>query len=470
MAIDYLGFRMTEIEELIGKGASQITMNLVPVEKAAPYAAADAVAVLLLAEKLSPEIREKKLERLFFETEMPLLKILAEMEYTGIKVDVQYLRKLEDEFAALQKKLEAEIFSLAGQEFNPNSTKQLGVILFEKLQLPVIRRTKTGYCTDEEVLRQLSLQHELPQKLIDYRELQKLKSTYIDALLSMNDPDTQRVHTSFNQTVTATGRLSSSAPNLQNIPVRSDYGKMIREAFVPDEGHVFLSADYSQIDLRVLAHVSNDEALVSAFSKGGDIHAATAREVFNIAIGEEVPLDRRRMAKSINFGIVYGISPYGLAQQLKISNEEAKIYIQSYFAKYRGVEEWIRTVLKEARTNGYVTTLLGRIRYLPDINSSNGQVRSFAERMAMNTPIQGTSADIIKVAMITLAGKLQEKAFKTKMLVQVHDELLFEVPENELQSVSGIIKDEMENAMKLTVPVIVDLKAGRNWAEMKALR
>ncbi|MHB9154397.1 MAG: DNA polymerase I [Endomicrobiales bacterium] len=466
VALDYLGFRMTGIEELIGKGAKQITMDQVEVERAAQYAAADAVAVLMLAENLEPQLAEKKLDTLFHKVEMPLVEILADMEQAGLKVDFPYLEGLSKEFAALLRGLEKEIFRLAGQEFNPNSPRQLAVILFEKLKLPVIRRTKTGYSTDEEVLRALSAQHALPGRLIEYRELQKLKSTYIDALLKAGDPATHRVHTSFNQAVTATGRLSSSEPNLQNIPVRTEYGRMIRKAFVPERGKLLLSADYSQIDLRVLAHISQDTALIEAFRKGEDIHSATAHEVFNVPL-PEVTKDMRRIAKTINFGIVYGMSAFSLAQQLGLSNAQAKEYIDSYFKRYHGVRDWMGKIVEEARASGYVATLLGRIRYLPDIRSTNGQVRGFAERTALNTPIQGTSADIIKLAMIEIHRALSRERPGARMLVQVHDELLFEVPEAELGTISSMVKYRMESALKLDVPLVADLKTGHNWAVME---
>ena len=462
---DYLGHKMTQIEELIGKGAKQTTMDRVEIEKAADYACADAVMVYLLVEKFSGMLSEKKLSKLFFEVEMPLVEILAKMEEEGIKVDSEYFKNLSKEFFVISKNLEKNIFELAGQEFNPNSPKQLSHILFEKLNLPVVRKTKTGFSTDEEVLNILSSQHELPKKLIEYREIQKLKSTYIDSLLELADKDTQRVHTSFNQAITATGRLSSSSPNLQNIPIKSDYGKMIRKGFICEKGNILLSADYSQIDLRSMAHVSGDKALTRAFNNGEDIHSATANEVFG-----KVDPETRRLAKTINFGIVYGQSAFSLGQQLGISNHQAKEYIDSYFLKYSGVKEWMENIVKEARQNGYVSTLLGRIRYLPDINAKNGQIRGFSERMALNTPIQGTSADIIKAAMIEVDKKLKDTGLKAIMLLQVHDELVFEVPVDEEKKALPLIKTTMENAVKLNVPIVADLKIGHNWLEMKKIQ
>jgi DNA polymerase-1 len=465
LASGFIGFDMTKIEELIGTGKNQTTMDKVEVERVAPYAAADAVMVLYLAEIFEEQLVEKKLDKLFYEVEMPLVEILSNMQENGIKVDVDYFKNLSKEFAEHLKLIQKDVFELAGQEFNPNSPKQLAQILFEKLKLPVIKKTKTGFSTNEEVLNVLSTQHELPGKILEYRELQKLKSTYIDALLELVNTKTGRVHTSFNQTITATGRLSSSNPNLQNIPVRSGYGKKIRKGFVAASNNVLLSVDYSQIDLRSMAHISKDPVLVRAFNEGADIHTTTAIEVFNDAAPE-----LRRVAKTINFGIIYGQSAFGLAQQLSIPNRQAKEYIESYLQKYSGVKKWMHDVVDDARKKGYVETVLGRVRYIPEINAKNGQIRAFAERTVLNTPIQGTSADIIKVAMINVAKKLVEKKYETKMLIQVHDELIFDVPEPELEKVSKMIKDVMENAVKLIIPVVVDLKFGKNWMEMKSLQ
>lgn len=465
LSLEILGTAMTQIDELIGTGKNRITMDEVQVEKAAPYAAADAVAVLRLADIFEPQMKTESLADLFNAVEMPLVDILCRMESAGMKIDRHYLEKLGDDFAMKLRHLEGELNALAGAPFNPNSPKQLSVILFEQLKLPVIRKTKTGNSTDEEVLRQLSGQHPLPAKVIEYRELQKLKSTYIDSLLEKADPITDRVHTSFNQAVTATGRLSSSDPNLQNIPVRTEYGRQIRAAFVPADGFTLVSADYSQIDLRALAHISGDTALIEAFRKGEDIHSATAREVFGLGAGE-VPDDLRRIAKSINFGIVYGMSAYSLSQQLEIPAGKAKEYIDSYFARYAGVRRWMDDVVAEARKKGFVSTLLGRIRYLPDIHASNGNVRGFAERMALNTPIQGTSADIIKRAMIDIDKAFLAAGSQSRMLVQVHDELLFEVPADHISAECRIIRQCMEQAVALSVPLIAEIAAGRNWNDL----
>lgn len=466
LALDFLGESMTNIELLIGTGAKRTTMDQVKIEDAAPYAGADAEVALRLKVLMEKQLKEKQLERLFYEVEMPLVPILSAMEEAGVALDVPYLTGLSKSFERDIAGLEREIHALAGEPVNVNSPRQLAVILFEKLKLPVVRKTKTGFSTDEDVLQKLSSQHPLPAKILAYRELAKLKSTYIDGLLE-KVRDSGRVHTSFNQAVAATGRLSSSDPNLQNIPIRTDYGRQIRRAFVPAEGHVFLSADYSQIDLRVLAHVSGDPALGAAFRRGEDIHAATARDIFGLGPSDAVSDDQRRVAKSVNFGIVYGQTGFGLSQQLGIPMGQAQAYINAYLEKYAGVKTWIAKIIDEARREGYVTTLLNRRRYLPEIKAANAAVRGFAERTAMNTPIQGTSADIIKIAMRNVAREIKKKGWKTRMLLQVHDDLLFEVPENELSLVAEPIRQTMEEALALDVPVRVDLKTGSNWAEMK---
>jgi DNA polymerase I len=465
LVLEWVGERMTPIEELIGKGAKQTTMDQVPIDRAAPYACADADMTLRLAEIFEKLIQEKGLQRLFYDLEMPLISILAKMEDVGIRVDTTYLSELGVTFRKRSGELELSIYEHAGGPFNINSPKQLASILFEKLNLPIQRRTKTGISTDEEVLQKLSSLHPMPKTLIEYRELQKLHSTYIEGLQAAAQTDDGRIHSSFNQTVAATGRLSSSNPNLQNIPIRSELGRLIRKGFVAREGHTLLSADYSQIDLRMLAHMSSDLTMVAAFKNGEDIHTQTAAEIFGVA-HSEVSSELRRVAKSINFGIVYGISAFGLAQQLQIPADQAKGHIQRYFEKYPGVKAWIESTLNDARDKGFVRTLLGRIRYLPEIQSKNSQIRGFAERMAMNTPIQGTSADVIKLAMLRLVETQATRAWEGHMLVQVHDELLFEVPDEALPSAQKTIKNLMENVLPLSIPVIVDLKTGRNWSEM----
>ena len=469
LSFEKLGEAMTPISHLIGKGAKQISMTGVPVAQAAPYACADADMTLRLALQFEPELKEHGLEKLFYEMEMPLIEILGHMEMRGIRVDQDYLKALGQDMLARLQKLETEIYALAGGPFNVNSPKQLGAVLFEKLNLPVGRKTKTGYSTDEEVLSNLTALHELPGKLLSHRELQKLQSTYVDGLREALDPVDQRVHSHFNQTVAATGRLSSSDPNLQNIPIRTEAGKKIRQAFVAKPGYQLLSADYSQIDLRMLAHISGDPVLCEAFQKGEDVHTTTACQIFNITPDQMTP-DLRRVAKSINFGIVYGISAFGLSQQLGISVEDAKKHIDRYFERYAGVRAWMDACLKEARETGSVRTLLGRLRYVPEITAKNPNMRGFGERMALNTPIQGTSADVIKVAMVDLAKAQAREKWSLDMLLQVHDELVFEVPISEMEPFARRIKPLMENAVQLKIPVVVDFKTGLNWAQMQPLK
>lgn len=476
LALEFLGRHMTRLEELVAKPSSrsksqEMAMDKVEINKVAPYACADADCTLQLSEKLASLLKEKKCESLFYDIEMPLVEILSDMEMTGIKVNTAYLEELNQEFSKEIRQIEIDAHRLAGQEFNLGSPKQLAFILFEKLKLPAVRKTKTGFSTDEDVLVFLSSSHELPRILLRYRELSKLKSTYIEGLLAQVNPKNSKVHTWFNQVGTVTGRLSSNEPNLQNIPIRTEHGRMIRRAFVPEEGYIFLSADYSQIDLRVLAHLSGDTVLCNAFREGADIHRATASEVFHVPT-EKVSEEERKRAKAINFGIVYGQQSYGLSQSLKIPFSEAQKMIDHYFEKYSGIKTWIEKIKEEARRDGYVKTLLGRIRYLPEINSTNGAIRGFAERTAMNTPVQGTSADIIKVAMIKINEKLktQNSKLRARMLLQVHDDLLFEVPEDQIGSVANMVKQEMEHAIKLSVPITVDLKTGKNWADMTAYK
>jgi len=468
LALDFLGIEMTPLRALIGSGVKEITMDEVKIEDAAPYAGADAEVTLRLKQLMEPLLEEKSLTSLFRQVEMPLVSLLSGMEEVGVRLDVLWLDGLAKSFDREKMVLEKEIQSLAGEPVNVQSPKQLAVILFEKLNLPVIRRTKTGPSTDEEVLLKLSAQHPLPEKILVHRELAKLKSTYIDGLL-VRVKESGRVHTQFNQTVTATGRLSSSDPNVQNIPIRTEHGRQIRRSFIPAEGCVFLSGDYSQIDLRVLAHISGDPALGAAFRSGQDIHSATARDIFCLSPEAPVTDDQRRTAKSVNFGIVYGQTGYGLSQQLGIPLKEAQTYINAYLEKYAGVKVWMDRVISDAKRDGYVTTLLNRRRYLPDILASNGALRGFAERTAMNTPIQGTSADIIKVAMLNLAKRFQEEGWKTRILLQVHDDWLFEVPREEFPLVVDPIRVLMETALPLAVPVVVDLKVGDCWADMKKI-
>lgn len=416
---------------------------------------------------ITRQLADAGLDKLFEEIEMPLVEVLSAMEVAGISVDKNYLREMAVSITGKIDQLIDEIYLLAGEQFNVNSTKQLGVILFEKFKLPIIKKTKTGYSTDAEVLEKLAGQHPLIDKLLEYRMLSKLKSTYLDGMEVLIHPESSRIHTTFNQMVTATGRLSSSEPNLQNIPIRTDIGRKIRELFVPGEGYDYImSADYSQIELRVLAHMAGDASLLEAFRHNQDIHTRTAAEVFGVAM-EEVTPEMRARAKAVNFGIVYGISDYGLARDIGVSRKEAGYYIESYFAKYQGVKRYIDEVVADARRDGYVTTLFGRRRHLPDINSSNFNQRSFAERTAMNTPIQGAAADIIKIAMNKVYALLKAKKLKSRILLQVHDELVFEVPAAELEEVAALVKQAMEEAVKLDVPLIADVKAGCNWAQAK---
>ena len=399
--------------------------------------------------------------------ELPLIETLSLMETQGIQLDRVALDAMDKEIAARIQELLAQIYELAGESFNVNSTKQLGVILFEKLGLPVGKKTKTGYSTDVEVLEKLAGAHPVIDQLLEYRMLTKLKSTYLDGLRPLIRPETGRVHTHFNQTVTATGRLSSSDPNLQNIPIRTELGRKIRSLFVPGEGYdLLVAADYSQIELRILAHLAGDQNMIRSFLAGEDIHTRTAAEVFDLPI-DQVSAELRSRAKAVNFGIVYGISDYGLSQGIGVSRKEAAEYIAGYFARYPAVKNFIDTTILEARMTGYVSTLFGRRRYLPDINSHNFNLRSFAERTAMNTPVQGTAADIIKKAMITVQRELAEKGLKSRMLLQVHDELVLEVVAAELSVVKALLKDAMETAVQLSVPLSVDVKQGPNWAETK---
>lgn len=414
-----------------------------------------------------PQIKENEMNALFYDIEMPLTRVLADMEINGFTVDVQMLKELADDFERMIDGLTKEIYVLAGEEFNINSPKQLGAILFEKLKLPVGKKTKTGYSTDIEVLKQLQLQHDIVPKIIDYRQLTKLKSTYIDGLMNMADPITHKIHSNFNQTVTVTGRISSTEPNLQNIPVKTELGHQIRKAFVPSSpDYLLLDADYSQIELRVLAHMSRDQNMIDAFLKGQDIHARTASEVFGIPLEQVTPLMRSR-AKAVNFGIVYGISDFGLARNIGISRSEAKQYIEQYFARYNGVRRFMDETIEFAKKHGYVTTMFKRRRYLPELASSNRTVRSFGERAAMNTPIQGTAADIIKKAMVDIYSALKENEYRSKLILQVHDELIIEVHRDEVDEIKDLVKDKMESVVKMDVPLVADIHVGENWYDAK---
>jgi DNA polymerase-1 len=464
IAREYLDRSVTDYKDVVGTGQKAVTFDQVDLEKARDYSCEDADVTFQLAHLLFPKLEQGGLKDLYDQVELPLSIVLAKMEMNGVKIDVDLLRDLSKEFESQLQQMIERIYGLAGETFNINSSQQLGKILFEKLKLPVVKKTKTGYSTDVDVLTRLSLQHGLPLEVLAYRNLTKLKSTYIDALPKLVHPETGRIHTSYNQTVTATGRLSSSNPNLQNIPIRTDEGNRIRQAFIPEKNWLIVSADYSQIELRILAHLSQDERLVEAFRRDEDIHTRTASEIFGVPMEEVNPMMRRE-AKVINFGIIYGMSAYGLAQQLNTDPKIAQAYIDGYFKRYTGVHAYIEKSLVEARQKGYVTTLLGRRRYLPDMNSPTTTIRQASERMAINTPLQGTAADIIKVAMIRIQNRLEEPGHATRMIMQVHDELVFEVPEEETEGVTPLIQHEMESVMDLTIPLKVSVYSGRNWAE-----
>jgi DNA polymerase-1 len=465
LALEFLNYRKISIEQLIGKGAKQITMDRVNVSDVVDYACEDADITLRLHRLLEPLLKEKELYDLFEQVEIPLIGILAEMEMAGVSVDKEVFSELSARLEGQLDTLQEEIHRLAGKEFNINSTQQLGKILFEEMNLTPVKRTKTGHSTDVAVLEKLATEHELPGKVLEYRTLGKLKSTYIDALPVLINPETDRIHTSFNQTVTATGRLSSSEPNLQNIPIRSEIGREIRKAFIPsDVGKALMSADYSQIELRVLAHLSGDEELCEAFRDGADIHDRTSSKIFGVPI-DKVTSDMRRKAKVANYGILYGISAAKLATDIGIEREDAEEFVENYFKVVPRVREYLNDVVEGARQNGYVTTVMNRRRYIPDINSGNIGVRRFAERTAINTPIQGSAADLIKIAMIKIAEIIAERELRSIMILQVHDELVFEVPLEEVNEMEKLIKETMETAYPLNVPVVADIRTGKNWLE-----
>ncbi|MEB3285137.1 MAG: DNA polymerase I [Candidatus Sericytochromatia bacterium] len=465
LAWEHLRYEMTEIKSLIGSGAKAITMAQVPVEKAAPYAGADVAVTQELKAFLAPKLKEQGQEKLFDELERPLVPILLGMERHGIKLDTAWLAQLSVKLSALVSAREHHIYELAGENFNINSPKQLAVVLFEKLGLPIIKKTKTGPSTDASVLEELSGNHSIVREVLEYRQLVKLKNTYVDALPALVNPKTGRIHTSFNQTIAATGRLSSQEPNLQNIPIRSELGREIRKAFIPSESHrLILSADYSQIELRILAHVTADPTFLEAFHQDQDIHAVTAAEIFNVSLAEVTP-EMRRRAKTTNFGVVYGQTDFGLSKALGISRQEAREFIERFNARYPGIQHYMIQTIAQAKRSGYVETLSGRRRYIPEINAANRQVRDFGERMAINAPIQGSAADIIKLAMVRLAPQL--RAYPAVMLLQVHDELVFEVAEEALDPVMALVRGEMENAFQLKVPLKVDIHWGATWMEAK---
>ncbi|MEO8286447.1 MAG: DNA polymerase I [Chloroflexota bacterium] len=478
LAFTKLGVQMVPITELIGKGRTQTTMDNVPVELSAGYASADVAVTERLRQYYTPILTRDGLEGLLLEVEMPLVSVLADMELTGVAIDVPWLQKLSTDMHAKITELQDKIYEEAKHPFNIGSTQQLGKVLFEELQLPGRKRTQTGYSTDREVLDTLRGLHPIVDLVVEYRQLIKLKNTYIDALPLLVNRTTGRVHTSFNQAVAATGRLSSSEPNLQNIPIRTEIGRDVRKAFIAgnsphdrlfSEDSVLLAADYSQIELRLLAHMAREERLVQAFEAGLDIHAATAAEVMGVPI-EQVDPDSRRLAKTINFGVLYGMGSYGLARDSGLSQAEAAKFIELYWSRYPAVRAFMDRTLQEGRETGYVSTLLGRRRYMPELRSRNGGLRQQAERMAINAPVQGTAADIIKIAMNRMHHELKTQGLKSKMLLQVHDELLFEVPLGELQQMVDLVCETMEGAMELSVPLRVELKYGKNWGEMQSIK
>ena len=415
---------------------------------------------------LEEKMKETDTEELFKTIEMPLSEVLADMQYQGIYVDKEKLQEFGNELKTRLNELTSEIYELAGEEFNINSPKQLGEILFEKLQLPMGKKNKKGYSTGVEVLEKLKDVHPIIEKLLEYRQIGKLNSTYVEGLIPCINENTHKIHSSFHQTVTATGRISSTDPNLQNIPTRNELGKNLRKVFIPEYNKTFIDADYSQIELRVLAHISNDEHMIDAFNKDEDIHKQVASKVFDTPM-DEVTKEQRTRAKAVNFGIVYGISDFGLSEQLKIPRKEAKQYIEQYLSKYQGIKQFMEDIVETAKTEGYVETLFHRRRYIPEIKSNNYMVRQFGSRIAMNTPIQGTAADIMKLAMINVYKELQNKNLKSKIILQVHDELLIEAVEEEKEQVEKILKQEMENVIKLKVPLKIDIEEGNNLYDAK---
>jgi len=463
----YLNHKMISYGEVVGKGNKGGDFSGVQVEKAMAYSCEDADMTLRLMRILDKELRSVHNEALFYDIEMKLLPVLMDMEMTGIKIDKTFFKKMSLQMSEQIAQLKKEIFQEAGMEFNINSPHQLGTVLFEKLQLPGQKKTaKTKkYSTDVNVLKKLAAYpHKMPKLALRYRTLSKLKSTYLDALIKLADPTTGRIHTSYNQTVAATGRLSSSNPNLQNIPIRGEEGREIRKGFVAQEGFFLMSADYSQVELRIFAHYSGDEAFIDAFQRNEDIHARTASEIMAQPIDAVTP-EMRRIAKAINFGIIYGMGAYKLSDELEIDHKSAKNYIDTYYQRYSGVERYRDGIMEKAREQGYVSTLFNRRRYLPNIHHGRQRIRAEAERMAINTPIQGTAADIIKKAMISIHDRIKRERFNSKMLLQVHDELVFEVPENELDDLRALVKEEMEGVHELKVPLVVDIHVGRNWDE-----
>lgn len=462
---EYLKKSIQSLEEMSGKGKSRVYYADLPLERISSAAGAYSEAIFELRTGMDKIITRNSQRELYYDIELPLVEILADMEYHGFKVDADGLKSFSAELEGRINSLTAEIYETAGEEFNINSPKQLGNILFKKLNLPVIKKTKTGYSTDAEVLEQLEPQHEIISKILEYRQLVKLKSTYVEGLLSLINPYTGRVHSSFNQTITATGRISSTEPNLQNIPIKLEMGRKIRKVFVPEnENFILLDADYSQIELRVLAHITGDQNLISAFKNNEDIHTITASRLFGLPKEDVTPLMRYR-AKTVNFSIIYGIGEFSLSKDLGVTRKEASRYIKEYLDNYPGVRGYMQRIVEQAREKGFVVTLFNRRRYLPEIRSKNFNIRSFGERIAMNTPIQGSAADIIKIAMVKVYKKLLSEKLKSRLILQVHDELIIETSIDEKERVSQILKESMEKAVELIVPLVVEVKTGRNWYE-----
>lgn len=467
LSLEFLGRKVISVEELCGKGNNRIPYDQVPVDCARDHSCEDADITWQLRAIFEPQLDALQLTQLFRDVEMPLIDVLVEVEWTGIAIDVPWFASLKERFQRERLRVQQAIHTTAGEEFNVNSNVKLREILFDKLQLPVLKRTATGASTDASVLQQLAEDgHLLPVQLMEYRELSKLESTYIDALPALVNPRTGRLHTSFNQTVAATGRLSSSDPNLQNIPIRRELGRDIRRGFVPRRGWQLLAADYSQIELRLLAHLSNDPAFVQAFISGGDIHRQTAALIFDVALDQVTP-EMRGRAKTINFATIYGQGPHALSRQLRIPHAEAKLFIERYFERFQLVRNYLDSMVAFAREHGYVQTIFGRRRYIPELRDRNFTIRAFGERTAANSPIQGSAADLIKVAMIRIDHALRDLNLTARMLLQVHDELVFEVPGTEMETVSTLVRREMEHAASLSVPLVVDLGIGSNWLETK---
>ena len=466
IAMKYLTKKVKTKEELLGKGVKAKKYQDLDFEELSSHISQIIDTVKSVMPIMEENLKESNMDGLLYHVEMPLVEVLADMEYEGVKVDKEKLNELGSQFKEIIKKLESEIYKISGEEFNINSPKQLGVILFEKLGLPVIKKTKTGYSTNAEVLDKLKDQSPIIDKIIEYRQIVKLNSTYVEGLLSIINPIDGRIHSSFNQTITTTGRISSTEPNLQNIPVKLEMGRNIRKVFISDKGCKLVDADYSQVELRVLAHMSQDETMIDAFKHNEDIHTKTASQVFNVSM-DEVTSKQRSDAKAVNFGIVYGKSDFGLSEDLNIPVKQAKEYIENYFNKYNKIKEFMDNIIDDASSNGYVTTILNRRRYIPEIKSSNFMLRNAGKRAAMNAPIQGSASDIIKIAMINVYKKLEENNLKSKLILQVHDELIVEAVDSEIDIVKKIVKDEMENAVCLDVNLDVDLNIGDSWYDTK---